>query len=254
MDFVNDLSTWWLRRSRERFKGPEKEKAVGVLHDVLLTLAKVIAPFLPFMAEKIYQELKGPKESVHLEDWPQFDKNLINEKLLLEMAEARKIVEAIHNIRAEHKIKVRQPLADLEIQGIKFSPEILKIILEEVNIKNGHFVEELKEEENCVIKSFESFGIKVNIGITPELKKEGILRELIRQINSLRKDAKLTLNDRISIYYETSDSIIDSIFSEFEEKIKKDTLSDEIKRGKIDVSHQKELEIDGGIWISIKKI
>jgi len=86
------------------------------------------------------------------------------------------------------------------------------------------------------------------------LKKEGILRELIRQINSLRKEAKLTLGDRISIYYDTSDSTIDSIFSEFEEKIKKDTLSDEIKKGKIDIPHQKELEIDGGIWISIKKI
>ncbi len=255
LEFVDSLSTWYLRRSRDRFKSndkKEKEEALQTLKYVLLNLSKITAPGTPFIAEKIYLELGGPKESVHLDDWPKIEEKLIDENLLSEMALGQKIVEIVHAIRAEHKIKVRQPLADLEIQGAKISPEIMQIILDEVNVKNGHFVEELKEEEGYVIKADGQLGIRLNIKITDELKKEGLVREIIRQINALRKEAGLTISDRIIVYFETSDELVLSVIKNFEEKIKKDTLSDNLEKGKVEVAHQKRLEIDGGLWLGIK--
>lgn len=257
LEFVDSLSTWYLRRSRSRFKSndaKDKKQALTTMEYVLLNLSKVIAPGIPFIAEKIYQELGGPKESVHLEDWPETDEKLIDNNLLQEMAIAQKAVELVHAIRAEHKIKVRQPLADLEIQGAKISPEIMQIILDETNVKHGHLVEELKEEENYIIKTDGQLGVRLCIGLTEELKKEGLLREIVRTINALRKEAGLTISDKIAIYYETAEPFILSILKESEEKIKKDTLSDEIKKGKIEVKYQKELDIDGGLWLGIIKI
>lgn len=256
IEFVDSLSTWYLRRSRSRFKSDnkeEKEKALQTLKYVLLTLSKVAAPSTPFIAEKIYQELGGPKESVHLETWPEVNEKLIDENLLLEMEQARKVVELVHALRAEHKIKVRQPLSDLEIQGIKFYPDILQIILDETNIRHGHTLDVVRPQEGWAIKTEGNITIKLCLTITQELQKEGIFREIVRQINDLRKDAKLTISDRITMYYETTDPLILSVFEEFEEKIKKDTLSDEIKKGKREVDHQKELKIDGGVWLGILK-
>ncbi len=256
LEFVDFLSTWYLRRSRERFKSENKEEkttALQTLSYVLLGLSKIMAPGTPFIAEKIYQELGGPLESVHLENWPEFDEKLIDQNLINEMTTAQKVVEIVHAIRAEQKIKVRQPLADLEIYGAKISPEIFQIILDEVNVKNGHLVDELKEEENYVIKTDGTLGVRLNIGLTEELKKEGVLREIIRTINALRKEAKLTISDRITIYYETSLPFVLSILEEFKEKIKKATLSEEIKKGKMKVEHQKELDINGGVWFGIIK-
>jgi isoleucyl-tRNA synthetase len=157
-NFVNNLSTWWLRRSRERFKSSslqERKEALITFRFILATLAKVLAPFIPFMAEKIYQETGREKESVHLEDWPEFDESLINQGLLAEMAQARKIVELIHALRAEAKIKVRQPLAEVEIKGIRLSPEILSLVLEEVNVKKGTFLDEIKQKEGWLSKNEE---------------------------------------------------------------------------------------------------
>ena len=130
-EFITELSQWYVRRSRDRFKGEnetDKQNALATLREVLLTLSKVMAPFTPFIAEKIFRQIINPKSetinddlSVHLEAWPEADEGLIDEKLLKEMAQARKIVEMGHALRKEAGIPVRQPLAGLTAYGLRTS-------------------------------------------------------------------------------------------------------------------------------------
>ncbi|MEK7064823.1 MAG: isoleucine--tRNA ligase, partial [Patescibacteria group bacterium] len=149
-DFIDDLSTWYVRRSRDRFKiGNEEDKqsAIATLREVLLTLSKIMAPFTPFMAEKMYLELGGELESVHLEKWPQINDKMINDKLIEQMIQARKVVEMGLALRAEAGIKVRQPLSKFSIfpdkvrdpafhrDNFQFSKEMMQIIADELNVK-----------------------------------------------------------------------------------------------------------------------
>jgi isoleucyl-tRNA synthetase len=236
MDFVNDLSTWYLRRSRDRFKGDDKkdkEAALGTLKYVLLTFSKIIAPSIPFIAEKLYQELHGPEESVHLETWPEFEKKLVNQKILDQMDLSKKIVEAGLAARAAAGIKIRQPLASYSTTLAKEMPaEYIEIVKEELNILNLKFGED-----------------KLDTELTEELKAQGLVREIVRTVNSLRKEAGLSIGDRINLYYDGA--AVEKIMQEFGEKIKKETLSDNLEKGRAEVIGQKEIE---GVWLGIKKI
>ena len=163
-DFViNDLSLWYIRRSRKRFK-----EAAGTLALVLQTVSKLTAPFIPFLSEEIY---KGNKNSVHLEDWPKANVKLINKKLNQKMIRVREIVALALAERAKTGIKVRQPLASLLIPD-KIDKELSELIKDEVNVKKIIF-------SNTLI---------LDTKITPELKKEGKKREIIRNIRDLRKE------------------------------------------------------------------
>jgi isoleucyl-tRNA synthetase len=239
MDFVNDLSTWYLRRSRDRFKGEDKkdkEAALGTLKYILLALSKIIAPSIPFIAEKIYQELKGPEESVHLETWPKFEKKLVNQKILDQMELAKKIVEAGLAARASAGIKIRQPLASYSTTLAKtLAPEYAELIKEELNILDLKFGED-----------------KLDTELTDELKAQGLVREIVRTINALRKDAGLSIADRIALNFETADSRTEKVMRDFEDKIKKETLSNKMEKDKTETPHQKEIE--DGLWLGIKKI
>ena len=117
--FIDELSTWYVRRSRDRFKneGQDKEDAAAVLRRVLSKLVKLMAPFAPFVSESVYQKLGGGKESVHLEDWPEVQQEFINKPVLKEMDEVRKIVESVHSLLAQSKIKIRQQLRELRIKA-----------------------------------------------------------------------------------------------------------------------------------------
>ncbi|MBI5071791.1 isoleucine--tRNA ligase [Candidatus Falkowbacteria bacterium] len=238
-DFVNDLSTWYLRRSRDRFKGDnekDKKAALGTLKYVLLTLSKIIAPSIPFIAEKIYQELKGPEESVHLETWPKFEKKLVDQKILDQMDLAKKIVEAGLAARASAGIKIRQPLASYSTALTKtLDHEYARLVKEELNILDLKFGED-----------------KLDTELTEELKAQGLIREIVRTVNALRKDAGLSIADRITLNFETTDPQTEKIIRDFEDKIKKETLSDKIEKGKTETPHQKEIE--GGLWLGVKKI
>ncbi len=178
---VNDLSLWYIRRSRKRF-----QEAQGVLSHALLTLSKLTAPFIPFLSEEIYKKLSKARSysSVHLEDWPKADLKLVSKKLEQEMEKTRGIVAAALAERAKAGIKVRQPLRELQITG-KISEELLGLIKEEINVKEIVFGKELK----------------LDIKITPELKEEGMIREVIRQIQEMRKKAGLKPQDKISVQY-----------------------------------------------------
>jgi len=222
-EFINELSTWYVRRSRHRFKSEdeqEKTKALETLQRVLFTLGRVIAPVMPFTADYINQELKGRKESVHLEDWPEVKPEFLNQKVLDYMKITRKIVELALARRAEAGIKIRQPLQQLTVNNQQLSGEYLELIKDEVNVK-----EVICKEGNG------DLSVELDINITSELKQEGLLRELIRTINNMRKQAGLTINDKIEIKYNTQDNNIKNIFSKFSEELNKQTLADEISVG-----------------------
>ena len=242
-DFIDELSTWYVRRSRNRFKSSdpaEKLKALKTLRRTLFHLARIIAPFMPYMAEHIYKELNGNLESVHLESWPKVKKELIDEKALIGMELVRKIVEAGLAARAEARVKVRQPLTSYSTTLAKKLPEkYVNIIKDELNISELKFGKD-----------------KLDTELTPELKEQGLYRELVRFINALRKNAGLTIQDQITIYYQTDSDEIKTVFDKFANDFKKDTISTEIKAEKpdLDESWQKEVKInDATVWLGLKK-
>lgn len=186
---TEDLSRWYVRRIRDvmRKDSEEKFETQNVLNFVLLEISKMLAPFAPFAAEKMYKELVKQKESVHLEDYPGEKSKTKNEKLLDDMIEVRKIVSLALEARAKVAIKVRQPLAELRVKGrgLRFK-EFLGLIKDEVNIKEVVFDDKISEE------------VLLDTTITFELKEEGILRDLIREIQSARKTANLKPQDKVS--------------------------------------------------------
>jgi len=193
-DFIlNDFSTWYIRRSRDRV-GPEsdredREVCLSVIYEVLVTLTKLAAPFIPFITEKMFKSLTGGK-SVHLQDYPTPEKSLIDVKLASEMTILRKLAEFSHAKRKGAGVKLRQPLSNLTyFSEIRLSDELEKILSDELNVKN------------VVHKKFSTgdLNIELDTKITPLLKEEGEARELIRQIQQLRKEANLTLSDKTKI-------------------------------------------------------
>ncbi len=251
-EFINDLSTWYLRRSRDRFKSDdEKDKAAALktLGFTLWTLAKILAPFTPFIAETLYKKTCGNLLSVHLEDWPENEK--ISGDLLREMDLARKIASLGLEARAKAGIAVRQPLGALTVIGGKLSDELREILKDELNIKEISFAKG------------EMLSVELSTEITPELRLEGLKRELVRNINALRKEAGLTIADRIVLHYETDDEEIKKVFAQFGTDLLKDTLSKKIvpgrhiergsgdaKRSRAAVSAERELQIgDAKVWI-----
>jgi len=194
--FIDDLSTWYLRRSRERFKGDneeDKQNALYTTRHILLELAKLLAPFMPFLAEDIYRKVGGKKESVHLENWPQVKK--VDKKIIEEMAEVRKIVSLALEARAKVNQKIRQPLRELKIKNekLKDQPELLELIKDEVNIKEVSFDKNLKTE------------VELDTVISEELKQEGQAREFIRGVQELRKQTKLQVSDMVTLTVQTND-------------------------------------------------
>lgn len=239
MDFITELSQWYVRRSRDRFKGDDdkdKMAAVSTLKEVLVTLSKVMAPFTPFIAEKVFLAVTGEAESVHLQDWPIAEKK-VDEEVLNEMKLVRKVVELGLAIRAESGIKVRQVLGELTT-NLKLSDQGKRIISEEMNVKK---VTDWKTDgSGWVIKTDGEVKAALNTEITPELKKEGLLREVVRTINQMRKEMKLTIEDRISIQYQTEDRVLNEILKDFGEDIKKNTLAQSLENG----SGDKQVKID----------
>lgn len=188
-DFVDDLSTWYIRRSRDRFKeeGKDTQYALATTRFVLETFSRLIAPYVPFVADEIYRALDGEQESVHLADWPVFEYQ--NGEVLEMMQETRTIISQALELRAQAKIKVRQPLQKLQITNNKIQGAYLDLIKEEVNVKE--------------VVAGEIFDLDTSI--TPELQAEGNMRELIRQIQSMRKNMELHPDDRIVLYVATDD-------------------------------------------------
>ena len=197
LEFIDDMSNWFVRRSRRRFWKSEddqdKLEAYSTLYYVLIYLAKILAPFTPFLAEELYQKMTGAgvvnseiPESVHLLDWP--EAGVIDEVVLTQMAKTREIItaglaERMKKTETEAQIKVRQPLAKLVYAGEKLDDFYEQIIMEEVNVKSVEHREALALDKT----------------LTPELLEEGKIRELIRFVQAARKKAGLNVDDRIKL-------------------------------------------------------
>lgn len=245
-DFITDLSTWYLRRSRDRFKADSDSRgsAAATLHSVLMTLVKILAPFTPFLAETLYLELTSgkKKKSVHLENWPNYQARTIDESLLNDMNLLRTLASRGLEARSTARIPVRQVLQTLEIKCKKLDSELLEVLKEEINVKK---VKHTKSDTVDVV---------LDTTLTPELRREGIAREISRHVNDLRKTAKLTPADRIVLYYQTDGPTLRDIFKNFEESLKLDTRADEIRSRKIETKNAKEIKLDEeSLWIGIIK-
>ncbi len=213
VDFVDEVSTWFVRRSRARFKSEsfeEKQQAVRTLAFVLKRLSLVLAPISPFISEEIYLLLKSKnadlKESVHLEDWPTYNIDKIKESLHHSMDEVREIVSKALDEREKVKMPIRQALKTLTVKrnNLTLSQEYVNIIKEEVNVKSVVVISE-NEELSC----------ELDTSLDDDLLKEGIIRDLIRKINGYRKEKNLTVKDRILLFLKTEDSFVWSAIDSF---------------------------------------
>ena len=202
--FIDDLSNWYVRRSRARFHvaNPDMD-AFATLYEVLVRLSRLLAPFMPFVAEEMYRNLTG-EESVHLATLT-MPKASGDSALLEEMAVARRVVTEGLALRSKVKIKVRQPLSVLSV-NVAMSPELRVMVAEEVNVKEVVSADSLPEGEKWQSnEETEKVRVALNTEISVELLAEGVAREIIRQGQSLRRQAGYQLDDRIVLVFNTED-------------------------------------------------
>jgi isoleucyl-tRNA synthetase len=214
MGFVDDLSTWYTRRSRDRFKSEnnnDKTAALQTMRYILREFAKVAAPTLPFYAEHLFCRVKGPtdSQSVHLESWPRYE--AADTTCLRDMTEVRRLVTLGLEQRAKVNLKVRQPLASLSIKSTSLGLEFLDLIKDEVNVKE------------VVVSPALVSDVLLDTVVTESLRKEGIVRDLIRAIQELRKTEGLTVGDKVTLLLE-SDEKAKELVQAFIHDIKKVTL------------------------------
>jgi len=244
--FVTDLSTWYVRRSRDRFKaeGEDRAEALATLRVVIETFSKMIAPFMPYLGEVLYQGISGRFEasderlSVHLESWPHLDS--IDEVAIEKMGEARAIVSRVLEAREEAGRPIKQALGDMTAwtpTGEIFE-DYQSVILEEVNIKT------MKVEKG-------ELKVEVNMELTPELVREGMARDIARRVNQMRKEANFTIQDRIALKIHSESDEVKKLFKEHADSIKEGTLSDSIEFDRTDaVKHQQEVRVaEHDVWM-----
>lgn len=311
VSFINSLTNWYIRRSRRRFWKSEndgdKNQAYATLYYVLKRVSLILAPFMPFISEEIYRNLTG-EESVHLADWPEFDQGKIDLELNREMEMVQRIVSLGLAIRAQQKLKVRQPLGRVEVVGARLrkdgescpgdtarclSEEDVEMIKEELNVKEVVFVEHSEEIATKVAKPIgakigkkfgrdvqeiikeakagnfveieEAAGIglsAINVAgqwtlaadeydlvfegkeghfvasemgvvvsldgtVTDELRAEGIARDVVRLVQSLRKKADYKVDDRVSVMVAADGDVMGAVES-FADYVRAETLCDSL--------------------------
>ena len=211
LPFLDDASNWYVRRSRRRFWKSEddadKNDAYKTLHYVLVRLSYLLAPFTPFLAEELYHNLTGDNESVHLKDW--LSAGTVNELIIDEMARVREYINEGLSLRAKDGLKVRQPLACVTVPEKGKTFDFTPILLEELNVKRVLYGD----------------NVAIDTEITPELKREGLAREIIRHVQSARKKAGLSVDDRITLQLETADSELRQAIDECATVITTETLA-----------------------------
>jgi len=264
LPFLDDASNWYVRRSRRRFWKSEddgdKNDAYRTLHYVLVRLSYILAPFTPFLAEELYHNLTGDDESIHLKDW--LPAGAVNEQALADMARTRELINNGLSLRMkqdEHQvsIKVRQPLQRAAYAGARLAEYYEQIMAEELNVKEIRWIESLDEHladydvTEGVIKP-ESW-VEISKHLTPELKREGLMREVIRHVQSARKKAGLQVDDRIELNIASSDTEIAQAVDTFADTIKVETLA--IKLGSAaDDMEKYDVKVDGKpVEIYLKK-
>ncbi len=251
--FVEDLSNWYVRRSRRRFWKPvlttaegsesdaDKLAAYQTLYECLVTLTKLLAPFTPFVAEEMYQNLVrsadgDSPESVHLADWPRADSSLVDQPLMDETRLIMRVVSLGRAARSRAGIKVRQPLSrvvvkpryPVEGEGLR---RLEAQLLEELNVSALSVAAGEPELEGLVVASDDAgYTVGLDTVITPELADEGLARELVHRIQGLRKAAGFEISDHIVTYYQGSERLR-QVLARHGDYVRRETLSREIAEG-----------------------
>lgn len=281
--FVDGLSNWYVRRSRRRFWKPvlsaaegsgadaDKLAAYHTLYTCLVTVTKLLAPFAPFVAEAIYQNLvrsvdREAHESVHLADWPVADESLVDSQLIDETRTVMRVVSLGRAARSKAGIKVRQPLPTLtafvlvqsHADGLR---RLADQVREEVNVKEVvvHALGDLFRDsyevpkdllavagEGAVLASDESgYAVAVDSRITPELADEGLARELVHRLQNMRKAAGFEISDRIAVYYADSQRL-SGVLQKHEDYVRQETLANEITvASPPEGAYSEEQQLDG---------
>jgi isoleucyl-tRNA synthetase len=238
--FVDDLSNWYIRRSRRRFwksqSDSDKLAAYQTLYEALRTVSQLMAPFVPFISDAMYRNLSND-ESVHLSDFPAPTANH-DAQVETDMARARQAVESGLSARDAARLKVRQPLASIALPGDPLPEEIAQIVREELNVKE---------------LTFNAPEVQLNTEITEELKLEGLAREVVRAIQDRRKKLGFNVEDRIHTRYEADGMLVRAI-ERHADYIKNETLSVTLERGRADDFDGEQMMIEGEqIWIGLKR-
>ena len=231
LPFLDDASNWYVRRSRRRFWKSEddgdKNDAYRTLHYVLVHLSYILAPFTPFLAEELYHNLTGDDESIHLKDW--LPAGEINRAMLRDMNALRAAVNDGLSKRAAEGIKVRQPLASAKLVSTisQNTPEevaqfLVDIARDELNVKS---VEAATGSELDIPEVSTQPSVVYDLTITPELKREGLMREIVRHVQSARKKAGLQVDDRIILQLTTNDDQLRQAINEHRATIAAETLA-----------------------------
>lgn len=247
---IEDLSNWWIRRSRQRFQKPnsagEHQKTLQFFRFILSELSKIIAPFAPFLADHLYKKVNNHKESVHLEDWSKVQEKLINPELEDQMSQLRDLVAHGLAERKASGIKVRQPLAGVSVKrGERFDTGLEKLILEELNVKTIAYDPEQKE------------AVKIDKVLTSDLIIEGYAREVVRQVQDMRKEAGYRLDEKVFGAWESDNKEVVTAVEKFGKEIARDTLLTEFTRGHgakeiFDVEKEFELGPQAKIWLGVR--
>ena len=229
LDFIDDLSKWYIRRSRDRFVQGDKE-ALSTLYKVLLELSKVLSPFAPFISESIYLTLGGSKESVHLEDYP--ESRNIDMELIANMNKVRNICSLGLNIRDEKRLKVRQPLSQAYVP---IEDEELKDIIKgELNVKEVIYSEKPVTKETYVSQESGNIFVTLNTLVTEDLREEGLLNEINRALQVARKENGCEVGEVVSVEYSTQKDLEELIETHKERLMKLGSFKSFNKVEKID--------------------
>ena len=255
LPFLDDASNWYVRRSRRRFWKSEddgdKNDAYRTLHYVLVRLSYMLAPFTPFLAEELYHNLTGDNESIHLKDW--LPAGEIDNSMLRDMNALRTAVNDGLSKRASEGIKVRQPLASVKLINTisqdtpaEVAQFLIDIAKDELNVKSVEIVTDSESESAQP-------SVVYDLTITPELKREGLMREIIRHVQSARKQAGLQIDDRIVLSISSDDPEISQAVDAFADVIKAETLAVELNSA-VNESEKYDAKIEGKlVEISLKK-
>jgi len=236
LPFLDDASNWYVRRSRRRFwksdDDADKDQAYRTLHYVLVRLSMVMAPFTPFLSEELYRKLTGG-ESVHLLDWPEVGR--IDEALVSQMKAVREVVSEGLAERSRNQLKVRQPLAAASVSTAQaeLAGVFEDVVMSELNVKSLVADDELSDDT-----------VQLDTGITPQLKLEGLSREVIRVVQQTRKKSGLDVDDRIKLSLTTDDAQLAEAITVHSADIATETLATSVTTESQSYEHSRDVRVN----------
>ncbi|MBI4267235.1 MAG: isoleucine--tRNA ligase [Chloroflexi bacterium] len=269
--FVDELSNWYVRRSRRRFwkseNDTDKLSAYNTLYQCLVTVSKLMAPFTPFLAEELYQNLvrsvsAGDPESVHLTDFPVADKGKIDEQLMVDTRLAMRISSLGRAARSQAGIKVRQPLAEVVIKANSSRDKeglerLMSQILDELNVKKVRFVSNMAEFDSPDYKTVSegNYTMTIPIRVSDELKAEGMAREIVHRLQTMRRSAGFDIADYITCYYQ-GDEYINNVMAAHASYIRQETLSRQlVDEAPEETAFAESHKLDGhNVLLGVRKI